>query len=146
LEDPLKSANTENEKLKSFSQGKNNIFEDELSDTEGGENVRGFEKSKSIKNHFLFIIFSIDIDKLLRLQLFESKYHDEVGKIQMEKGESEVIKNKFDRRVYLLDTYKTILQKIKGFDYRYPKSSDNIDTEDTNDLDTSADTISTAGD
>ena len=60
----------------------------------------------------------------MRLQLKQSQYHDEVGKVNMEKADSEKIKNKFDKRVYLLDTYKTILQKISGFDYRYPNNFD----------------------
>jgi hypothetical protein len=46
----------------------------------------------------------------------------------MEKADSEAIKSKYDRRIYELDVYKTILQKIDGFDYRYPKGS--LDQED----------------
>ena len=56
----------------------------------------------------------------------------------MEKADSEKIKNKFDRRVYLLDTYKTILQKISGFDYRYPNNSEKTDQEGS--ISTEADT------
>ena len=39
----------------------------------------------------------------------------------MEKKESEEIKHKYDRRIYELDLYKTILTKIRGYDYRFPK-------------------------
>ena len=47
----------------------------------------------------------------------------------MEKVDSEAIKSKYDRRIYELDVYKTILQKIDGFDYRYPKGTN--DQEDS---------------
>ena len=49
------------------------------------------------------------IDRLLKSTLEDSKNTeliDKSGKI------------KFDRRIYDLDVYKTILQKIKGYDYR----------------------------
>lgn len=46
----------------------------------------------------------------------------------MEKVDSEAIKSKYDRRIYELDIYKTILQKIDGYDYRYPKGG--LDQED----------------
>ena len=58
----------------------------------------------------------------------------------MEKADSEKIKNKFDRRVFLLDTYKTILQKIQGYDYRYPNNAEKNDQEGS--LSTEADTSS----
>jgi hypothetical protein len=61
--------------------------------------------------------------------LFESKVHDEIEKQNMEKVDSEAIKSKYDRRIYELDVYKTVLQKIDGYDYRYPKGS--IDQEDS---------------
>ena len=64
----------------------------------------------------------------------------------MEKSESEVIKNKFDRRVYLLDTYKTILEKIRGYDYRFPDNGDKDDQEDKAALDITADSVSNSGD
>lgn len=96
-EDPLQAKpNQESEWMPSFGKGGNcDIFEDEMSDDESfRSHQRGFEKN---------------IDKLLRFQLKQSQHHDEVGKVNMEKADSEKIKNKFDRRVYLLDTYKTIL-------------------------------------
>lgn len=88
---------------------------DEASDEEGvvsklsvdGQRMRGFEKN---------------IEKLLLQQINESKYFDENLKTNMEKHESEAIKNKFDRRIYELDIYRAILQKVEGFDYRYPKT------------------------
>ena len=58
----------------------------------------------------------------------------------MEKADSEKIKNKFDKRVYLLDTYKTILSKIYGYDFRYPNNTDRNDQEGS--LSTEADTSS----
>ena len=62
----------------------------------------------------------------------------------MDKSDSEKIKNKFDKRVYLLDTYKTILSKISGFDYRYPNNSEKNDQEGSisTEADTSSDSIS----
>ena len=109
-----KKKNLELTETEDFSIGKINIYEDEISDDEGsksgdgGSHCRGFEKN---------------IDKLLKLQLFESKVHDEVEKQNMEKVDSEAIKSKYDRRIYELDVYKTVLQKIDGYDYRYPKGN-----------------------
>jgi len=39
----------------------------------------------------------------------------------MEKPQQEEIKNMYDKRIYELDLSKSILQKIKGYDYRFPK-------------------------
>ena len=47
----------------------------------------------------------------------------------MEKLDSEQIKSKYDRRIYELDAFKTILQKIDGYDFRYPKGA--FDQEDS---------------
>lgn len=41
--------------------------------------------------------------------------------------ESEKIKNNFDKRIQALDTYKTILSKIEGLDYRFPGKIRNPD-------------------
>jgi hypothetical protein len=38
----------------------------------------------------------------------------------MSATESEKIKNNYDRRIAGLDSYKTILSKIEGLDYRFP--------------------------
>ena len=58
------------------------------------------------------------IDRLLRSTLNEQKKLAEGEK----EGKSDFIdkdgKIKFDRRLYDLDVYRTILKKIKGFDYR----------------------------
>jgi|TARA_B110000285_G_scaffold227642_1_gene289276 hypothetical protein len=74
--------------------------------------------------------------------LDDSKYFDEVGKLEVEsKALAEEIKNKYDKRIYLLDLLKSILSKINGFDYRYPKvcksnSSDNeMNTTDVSEED-----------
>ena len=62
--------------------------------------------------------------------LDESKQFDEVGKLEVEsKAEAEEIKNKYDKRIYLLDLLKSILSKIDGFDYRFPKVSRTSDNE-----------------
>lgn len=60
----------------------------------------------------------------------------------MEKAESEAIKNKYDKRIYLLDLFKSVLSKISGFDYRFSTKSsgdteasiDSTDTESTSAL------------
>ena len=112
-----------------------------MSDDDSAQHVRGFEKSKSFKHsHLIFFVLVLDIDKLLRFTLKQSQYHDEVLKKEMEKADSEKIKNKFDKRVYLLDTYKTILSKIYGYDFRYPNNTDRNDQEGS--LSTEADTSS----
>ena len=53
----------------------------------------------------------------------------------MEKADSELIKSKYDRRIYELDAFKTILQKIDGYDFRYPKGGfdheDHISTQES---------------
>lgn len=55
---------------------------------------------------------------------------------------AEEIKNRYDKRIYLLDLLKSILSKINGFDYRYPKvsklnNSDNeMNTTDVSEEDT----------
>jgi hypothetical protein len=74
--------------------------------------------------------------------LDESKQFDEVGKLEVEsKAEAEEIKNRYDKRIYLLDLLKSILSKINGFDYRFPKvsksnSSDNeMNTTDVSEED-----------
>ena len=74
--------------------------------------------------------------------LDESKQFDEVGKLEVEsKAEAEEIKNRYDKRIYLLDLLKSILTKINGFDYRFPKvsksnSSDNeMNTTDVSEED-----------
>lgn len=95
------------------------IFENELSDDDhldfGVERRRrGFEKN---------------IDNLLRLQLQESKEFDLHGKHDMDKHDGEKVKNKFDRRIYELDTFKSILSKVKGFDFRYQNQKDTMDVE-----------------
>ena len=41
--------------------------------------------------------------------------------------ETEKIKNDFDKRIHALDTYKTILSKIFGMDYRFPSKIVNPD-------------------
>lgn len=64
----------------------------------------------------------------------EYKHFEENEKKNLEKAESEEVKNKSDRSIYELDIYRSILQKIKGFDFRYPKER-NSDVE-----------LSTAGD
>lgn len=57
------------------------------------------------------------------------------------KAEAEEIKNRYDKRIYLLDLLKSILSKINGFDYRFPKvsksnSSDNeMNTTDVSEED-----------
>ena len=64
--------------------------------------------------------------------LDDSKQFDEVGKLEVEsKAEAEEIKNRYDKRIYLLDLLKSILSKINGFDYRFPKvnKSNNSDNE-----------------
>jgi hypothetical protein len=62
--------------------------------------------------------------------LDESKQFDEVGKLEVDsKVEAEEIKNKYDKRIYLLDLLKSILSKINGFDYRFPKVSRTCDNE-----------------
>jgi len=64
--------------------------------------------------------------------LDDSKHFDEVGKLEIEsKAEAEEIKNRYDKRIYLLDLLKSILSKINGFDYRFPKvsKSNNSDYE-----------------
>jgi len=60
--------------------------------------------------------------------LDESKEFDDVGKQGLDKAESEPIKNKYDRRIYELDLFKSILNKVTGYDYRFPKSKES-DTE-----------------
>jgi len=74
--------------------------------------------------------------------LDESKQFDEVGKLEVDsKAEAEEIKNRYDKRIYLLDLLKSILSKINGFDYRFPKvsksnSSDNeMNTTDVSEED-----------
>ena len=74
--------------------------------------------------------------------LDDSKQFDEVGKLEVEsKAEAEEIKNRYDKRIYLLDLLKSILSKINGFDYRFPKvsksnSSDNeMNTTDVSEED-----------
>lgn len=63
--------------------------------------------------------------------LRDSKKFDEQGKLDMDKAQSEEIKNKFDRRIYELDLYKSILSKIKDHDYRYPKTETDSELCDT---------------
>ena len=54
--------------------------------------------------------------------LDEAAHFDEVGKLKLDsKAEAEEIKNKYDKRIYLLDLLKSILCKIRGYDYRYAK-------------------------
>lgn len=55
----------------------------------------------------------------------------------MEKADSEKIKNKFDKRIYLLDLFKSVLTKISGFDYRFTKST-NADFESSIESETTA--------
>ena len=55
------------------------------------------------------------IDRLLKSTVEDSKNPDLIDKTG---------KIKFDRRIYDLDVYKTILQKIKGYDYRNNKIHD----------------------
>lgn len=45
----------------------------------------------------------------------------------MSATEVEKIKNNFDKRIHALDTYKTILSKIAGLDYRFPGKIKNPD-------------------
>lgn len=59
----------------------------------------------------------------------ESKFHDEHGKGDMDKSDAEVIKNMYDKRIYELDLFKSILSKIIGFDYRYPKTKANKESD-----------------
>lgn len=62
--------------------------------------------------------------------LDDSKQFDEVGKLELDsKAEAEEIKNKYDKRIYLLDLLKSILSKINGFDYRFPKTNQSQDFE-----------------
>jgi len=92
-----------------------------------GVKQRGFEKN---------------IDKLLKLSLNEAKIHDETGKIGMDKSEAEKIRTKYDKRIYLFDLFKSILTKISGFDYRFPKGSTNKEFDCENNTDSSVDTES----
>ena len=41
----------------------------------------------------------------------------------------DTLKKLYDKRIYELDTYKSILSKVGGFDYRYPQSV-NLSTQD----------------
>jgi hypothetical protein len=90
---------------------------DEHSDEEGsisklsvdGERMRGYEKN---------------IEKLLLSQIDASKVFEDEVKPTMDRSSSEMVKNKYDKRIYELDIYRSILQKIHGFDYRYPKNED----------------------
>jgi len=61
--------------------------------------------------------------------LHESKQHDLAAKDDpnMSAQESERIKTTFDQTIYALDTYKSILSKIGGLDYRYPGRVKNPD-------------------
>jgi hypothetical protein len=63
--------------------------------------------------------------------LKQSKKFDEFSKQDLDKAESEEIKNKFDRRIYELDLYKSILSKIKDHDYRFPKTNTDSELCDT---------------
>ena len=62
-----------------------------------------------------------DIEKLIRMQLDDSKDFDETGKEGFDKQEGEEIKNQYDKRIYELDLFKNILSKIVEYDYRYPR-------------------------
>lgn len=100
------------------------VLEDELSDDENtdftarsSQRMRGFEKT---------------IDNLLRHQLYESKIIEQRLEALSKQGAStetnqdaqscDKLKKLYDRRIYELDTFKSILSKIGGFDYRYAKS------------------------
>lgn len=59
-----------------------------------------------------------------------SKQHDldyRKSEGAMSAQESEKIKNDFDKRIHALDTYKNILSKIAGLDYRFPGKIKNED-------------------
>jgi hypothetical protein len=57
------------------------------------------------------------IDRLLKASYEEKQNNDgKRGKIIDENG-----KIKFDRLIYDLDTYRTIMERIDGFDYRSVK-------------------------
>lgn len=71
--------------------------------------MRGYEKN---------------IEKLLLSQIDASKVFEDEVKPTMDRSSSEMVKNKYDKRIYELDIYRSILQKIHGFDYRYPKNED----------------------
>ena len=47
----------------------------------------------------------------------------------MDKGHAEEIKNMYDKRIYELDLSKSVLMKIKGYDYRFPNKYGKVDTE-----------------
>ena len=45
------------------------------------------------------------------------------------KAEAEEIKNKYDKRIYLLDLLRSILCKIGGYDYRFPRQTNDNEIE-----------------
>ena len=96
-----------------------------MSDDDHGVYSRGFEKN---------------LDKLLKLSLKEAKIHDESGKLTMDKSDAEVIRTKYDKRIYLFDLFKSILTKVDRYDYRFPSKSLNKNNSDFELTDTSADT------
>lgn len=65
----------------------------------------------------------------MRHQLHWSKQYDAEYKNDdtISATESEKIKNDFDKRIHALDTYKSILSKIQGLDYRFPGKIKNPD-------------------
>lgn len=112
-EDQQENKNKSSEKTEMELKVLRAVYEDQLSDDEnviGRLPQRGFEKQ---------------IDYLLRLQLQQSKkYEQEENKLEdkektPEQIEREKIKKQFDRRIYDLDTFKSILCKVDDFDYRY---------------------------
>ena len=77
--------------------------------------------------------------------LDEAAHFDEVGKLKLDsKAEAEEIKNKYDKRIYLLDLLKSILCKIRGYDYRYSKQTNDNEIEvNTTDVSSSSESSET---
>lgn len=58
----------------------------------------------------------------------EQKNFEETKKDQLDRAEQEEIKNQYDKQIYELDVFRSILQKVKGFDYRFPNDQ-SVDQE-----------------